>query len=362
MPLMVKLNEIIEWASPVLISPRKMSLTISLSRRFFVFELMRRAVKAIEDDPYLNFISLLKNYKVLGKFLSGTIGEFHRDRDDSYFRNFFIDKGLYGLVKQDIEWLAPQHGHLRVTITKRGLLIYDNYKKNQFNVLLITSHSGTWVPAYAEKKLAMDKAQRYREEDIDSHRLYSRLVLDKAGIWIDNKKSRFACDVNRTHDKSIYRDGQEKWAAQIWKQQLTEKEQDEIRKSHNEFYFTLAQLTDTYRFNIIFDGHTMSDAPERPALSFGTNYIPKFYMPIVKSMKAHLAKLGYSPVAFDTPYYGGHILEWLQKRAPDLFICSMEINKKLYMSPDRSSVIAEKRDKVAQDLAKMFDIQPDDAA
>ena len=28
---MVKLNEIIEWASPVLISPRKMSLTISLS-------------------------------------------------------------------------------------------------------------------------------------------------------------------------------------------------------------------------------------------------------------------------------------------------------------------------------------------
>lgn len=354
---MPKFNDIIEQISPLLIKPTSTSITLSISKRFFLFELMRKAVTVIEDEPYLNFISLLKNYKVLTHFLTGTIREFHRDRNDLYFKNFFLEKELYDLIKADIEWLAKDHGHLRVTITNRGVVIYDNYKKNQFNVLLFTIHSGSWVPKNLKDKMLYTKDMRGMEEDVASHHLYSRLVLEKGGIWIDNKQSRFACDFNRPWDKAIYHDNQEIWAqGQIWKGYPSKKDIKDIQKGYDEFYFTLAQLTDSYRFNIIVDGHTMSDFPDRPSIGIGTKYIPYFYLPIVRSMRKKLMKIGYSPVEFDKPYYGGNILLWLQQKAPDLFACLIEINKKLYMDSKRENVIPEKLEKLSKEITEIFNI------
>ncbi len=355
---MPKLNDIIEWISPLLIKPTSTSITISLSRRFFLFELMRKTVSAIEDEPYLNFISLLKNYKVLGSFITGTVREFHRDRNDMYFRNFFLEKELYELVKADIEWLAKDYGHLKITLTNRGVVIYDNYRKNQFNVLLFTVHSGSWVPKNLRDKMLYTKDTRAMEEDIASHHLYSRLVLEKGGIWIDNKQSRFACDFNRPWDKAIYHDNQEVWAqGQLWKEYPSKKDIKDIQKGYDEFYFTLAQLTDSYRFNIIVDGHTMSDSPDRPAIGLGTKYIPPFYLPIVRSMRRKLMGIGYSPVEFNKPYYGGNILLWLQQKSPDLFACLIEINKNLYMDGQRKNVIPEKLEKLSKEITEIFNIE-----
>ena len=109
-------------------------------------------------------------------------------------------------------------------------------------------------------------------------------------------------------------------------------------EGYHEFYFTLSRLIDTYRFNIIFDGHSMKDAKGRPEISFGTKYIPKFYMPIVRSMQKKLNNLGYNPVSLNVPYSGGYILQWLNSRFPDIFICSMEVNKRLYMVKPASPV------------------------
>lgn len=357
---MRKLKEMFETVSPLLIKPKTTSITVSLSKRFFLFQLMEKTLKVIEDDPYLNFISLLKNYKILGRILTGTVDEFYRDRNKLYFKNFFMERKLYDLVKQDIEWLHEKHGHLRVTMTKRGLLIYDNYKKNQFNIMLLTVHSGTWMPKNVKQKNILTDEQRFLEEDVECHKLYSQLVLQCGGIWIDNKQSRFACDFNREFDRSIYRDKQEAWVDVLWKEQLSNKEEEELKQGHKEFYFTLARLTDSYRFNLIFDGHTMSDAPGRPNISFGTEYIPSFYMPIVKSMQQKLIKLGYAPVLFNTPYTGGYILEWLNQKAPDLFICSMEINKKIYMNKSRTKVHRRKVDRIAEDLVQISNISLED--
>ena len=134
--------------------------------------------------------------------------------------------------------------------------------------------------------------QRHAEEDIDSHKIYSKLVLEKGGIWIDNKQSRFVCDFNRAWGKAVYYNNQEHWAqGKLWKDYPSKKDIRDIQKGYDEFYFTLAQLTESYRFNIIVDGHTMSDSPGRPAIGFGTRYIPSFYTPIVHSMKRKLMKM-----------------------------------------------------------------------
>lgn len=353
----MKLKELFETISPVFIDAKSLSITVGLSRRFFLFTFTKNLISSLEEDPYLNFISLLKSYKILGKFLYGTVSDFYRDRNKIYFKKFFADEQLYNLVKEDIEWLALDYGHLRITIDKKGLIIYDNYRKNKFNVLLFTIHSGSWIPENIRKKMYLTNEQRYLQEDAASNKLYCNLVLKKNGIWIDNKQSRFACDFNRPHHLSVYKDRQEPWIGQIWKESLSESEIKELQESHVTFYLTLRQIIDSYRFNIIFDGHTMTDAKDRSEISFGTQFIPNFYMPIVLSMREKLKKLGYTSVSFNSPYYGGNILRWLKKSAPDLFICSMEINKKLYMNEDHSKVLKAKLQKINDDLENIFNIE-----
>ena len=61
----MKLRDMYETISPLLIETKATSITLGLSRRFFLFSLMGKIIRRIEDDPYLNFISLLKYYKIL---------------------------------------------------------------------------------------------------------------------------------------------------------------------------------------------------------------------------------------------------------------------------------------------------------
>ena len=353
-----RIKSLFEQISPILIDPKPTSITVSLSKRFLLFKLMQKVVKKIEDDPYLNFISLLKNYKVLGKFLHGTIHELHRDRNKSYFRRFFMEPELYKLVKADLEWVYEKNKDVRLTITKRGVLIYDNYKTNQFNVLLLTIHAGTWMPKDVGKKQLLTPEQRFVDEDVDTNRIYSDLVLTKGGIWIDKKMSRFACDYNRSPERAIYFDKSEQWLDILWKEKLSDAQRKRIIEGYTEFYFTLSNLVDSYRFNIIFDGHSMRSEEGRPDISFGTTFIPKFYMPIVMSMKNNLKKAGYQ-VVLNQPYQGGYILQWLQESFPDVFICAMEVNKKLYMTKNHQKSIKSKVNKLAEDIARIFDIEID---
>ena len=365
-PKKFKLREIFAKLSPILINPSPTSITIGLSKRFLIFQMLGKLTKRIEDDPYLNFISVLKNYKVLGKILDGTLYELHRDRNKLYFKNFFIDRDLYETVKQDIEWvyhkcekskgLSDKKKKIKLTITKRGVIVYDNYKKNNFNLLLMTIHSGTWVPKNIQKKMKIMPEDRYLEEDIYTNRLYSRLVLEKGGIWIDNKQSRFACDFNRTLSRAIYQDGSEMWIDNLWVEKLDEGEIKQLHDSYHQFYFTLANLVDTYHFNIIFDGHSMKDGKGRANISFGVKPTPKFYMPVVLFMRKKLKQLGYENVELNQPYTGSYIIRWLKSKFPQVFIFSAEINKKLYMSEDRKKVIKYKAEKLAKDITQIFDI------
>lgn len=352
---MDKIRQYIESLTPVLFTAKGSSVNIGISKRFFLFKLMNRIVSIIEEDPHLNFIALLKSYKVLGKFLNGTLHEFHRDRNKLYFKNFFYDRSLYEIVKADLEYFYPKYKDIQMTITKRGIIVYDNYKKNSFNILLLTSHAGTWVPEGIQKKLSLTKDKRYTEEDVETHKIYGKLVLDKGGIWVDNKQSRFAIDVNRSLRRAIYADYSEKWIDVVWKEELNERERDSLYASYREFYFTLIRLLESFEFNIIFDGHSMADDKKRPSISFGTKFIPKFYMPIVKSIQQKMIRMGYNPVKLNTPYSGGNILRWMSQRFPNKFIFSMEINKKLYMNKKRNRFYQKRIDKLAEDMKKVFE-------
>jgi N-formylglutamate amidohydrolase len=345
---------------PIMVDSNERSLNIGLSKRFFLFKMMNKTINLIEDNNFLNFVSLLKNYKILGRFLYDTIDHFYNDRNKLYFKKFFLDLEMYMMVKNDIEEIYPHYKGIKMTITKRGIIIYDNYKPNSFNTLLFTIHGGTWVDKHVEKKIMIDRQLRYTEEDIATDKIYRKLVLEKGGIWIDNKQSRFVCDLNRSADTAIYKENSEAWLNKIWQEPLSQPEIKEIRKFYVEFYFTLSKIIETYNFNIIFDGHSMKNLSGRPMLSFGTKHIPSFYLPIVRSMQRKLISLGYESVKLNNPFKGGHILRWLSKRYPNVFIFSMEVNKKLYMNKKADRIFKSRLNKLVDDLVKIFDIEVED--
>ncbi|MBT5423908.1 N-formylglutamate amidohydrolase [archaeon] len=350
-----KWTDLFEKISPLIIDPKTSSITIGLSKRFFLFEFLKKITKKIEDDPYLNFISILKYYKVLGNLLHGSIYELHRDRNKGYFKDFFIDLDLYNIVKSDIERVYEINKTLNMTITKKGVIIYDNYKHNQFNMLLLTTHSGTWMPKNIKEKQHISNQTRYLEEDIATDKIYSNMVLKKAGIWIDNKMSRFICDYNRGPNKAIYSKNSESWIKDLWKTELSKKEKDWVMKGYNEFYFILDQLIETHKFNIIFDGHSMRDGKGRPDISFGVKFVPNFYMPIVSHFKKKFAKmLCFCSVEFNAPYSGGYILQRFHNKYPNVFTCSLEINKKMYMSKNRKLVNEQKMNELSDKVFNIF--------
>jgi len=349
-------KDIFEKLSPVLIDADWGSIKVELSKRFLLFELLRELTRKIEDDPYLNFISILKYYKVLGNYLHGDIRELHRDKDKPYFRDFFHDPELYKIVSEDLDWAISVNSKLNLTITKSGVIVYDNYRKNKFNAFLLTVHSGSWMPKSIKAKQALSAEERKLEEDVATHKLYVNLVLKKSGIWIDNKMSRYACDYNRPRKRSIYTDHGERWLRFVWKEKLTKEENRWLMACYDEFYFTLAKLVETYRFNIIFDGHSMSDDEGRPDISFGTVHIPRFYLPIVIAMKQKLESQGYYSVDVNAPYGGGHILNWMGKRFPNTFTFSMEVNKRLYMDASRKRVSEKRLFEVSNSLLSIFNL------
>jgi len=355
-----KWREIFETISPVLINPTSTSITVGLSKRFLLFKLLNQISGKIEEDPHMNFVSLLKYYKILGRFLEGTIHEFYRDRNKMYFKDFFVYREVYKKVKEDLEYVYKINGDMNVTITKEGIVIYDNYKKNKFNILLLTAHAGTFVPPEIQKKMNLSVEERWKEEDIDSDRLYCKLVLKQGGIWVDVKYSRFYCDLNRNLSRCIYDIDPHNIKKNLWKEPLTKKEIKVIHEYYSMFYSALSRLLESHRFNIIFDAHTMKDLPNRPNISFGTQYIPKFYLPIVKSMRSKMRSMGYEGVAVNKPYGGGFILKWLSTIYQDRFTFSMEINKKLYMTKDRVKVKEKKREKISEDLVHIIDIMEEE--
>ncbi|MGM5484553.1 MAG: N-formylglutamate amidohydrolase [Nanobdellota archaeon] len=355
-----KIPYLFERISPILIKPKSSSITISLSRRFLLFKLINEITNKIENDPHLNFISLLKYYKVLGKFLEGTIYEFHRDRNKAYFRNFFIHKDVYKKVKGNIEYAYSINKEARMTITKEGITIYNNYRKNKFNILLLTIHAGTFVPPKIQKKMNMTKQERYKEEDVFTDRIYCKLVLEQGGIWINNTMSRFYCDLNRNMSRCIYGKEDHNVSGNIWEKELRKSEIEEIHNFYGQFYSMLTRLLETHSFNIIFDAHSMKDSEGRPNISFGTHYIPKFYLPIVRSIQAKVRSLGYNKVAINKPYGGGFILKWMSRKYPDRFIFSMEINKALYMTQDRLKEYDKRINQLSDALMNIFDIREEE--
>lgn len=328
----------------------------SLTKYYSLFlEEFQNIQEKIESTPHLNFLSLLQTYKIVIEVLDGTVAYFHRNRNQIWFKHFFPDEELYNLVKEEIKLVNARFPNVKLTITKEGTLIFDNYKKNKFNILALTVHNGHWMPKHIQDLQRITKEQRYYEEDIGTNCIYGPLALIKGGIWINVCQSRFVCDYNRSIERAIYTNNSEKRLKNIWKSPLKASDREYILSRYKNFYFVLNKLIDTHRFNIIFDGHSMVNERNRPPISFGIKYVPKFYLPIVNVMRMTFQQNTKIRIHINKPYSGGQIPRHLSEKFPDVFIFSMEINKSMYMDHKHMKMDYFKARKMQENLIRMFD-------
>ncbi|MCK4589658.1 MAG: N-formylglutamate amidohydrolase [Nanoarchaeota archaeon] len=335
----------------------KIGETISQQKKYYdvVIQDFKKISDKIERNPHLNFLSLLGANKLIGEVLDNSIAYFYRNRNSYWFKKFFADEELYELIKEDIEFYYKKYPKIKLTLTNNGTMVYDNYKPNQFNILLLTVHGGTWIPEYVNELMAISKAIVYCEEDIGVDSIYGPLVLKKGGIWINSKQSRFVCDFNRRPENAIYTNNSEARVKDIWKEDLKPYQKQKIMKSYKRFYELLNTLIETHRFNIVFDGHSMVNEPGRPSLSFGVKFVPQFYGPIVAEMRKTLSRETKRQVDINNPFSGGYILEHLSAQFPDIFVFSMEINKGIYMDSKCLHLKKKPMKDLSKAITKIFD-------
>jgi N-formylglutamate amidohydrolase len=344
---------------PLLVRFSSSGVSINLSKRFILFDLLKGLNEHLEEKPFLNLVSFIRYENIYERFVYGKIKTVYDKLKRNPFKKYFISKHIHSRILSDLNEVMKINDKIDVIIFSTGIIIYDNYQENNFNVLLLTLHGGEDMPDKISKKVVSDHIPRKREEDIHSDKLYRKIVLKQGGVWIDNKISRFFCDLNRDENSCIHQNNSD-MINYLWSEELSSKDEDFIYNFYENFYALLEQIFNFYKFNIVFDGHTMRNAADRPNISFGTHYIPKFYLPVVSGIKKKMHSMGYSDIGINKPYEGGFILNWISQKYPSTFIFSMEINKKLYLYSDRIRPKPNNIEKLSDDLIKIFDIQEEE--
>lgn len=224
-------------------------------------------------------------------------------------------------------------------------------------------HGGHSVRAEVAAVLALDEADRLREEDP-----FTAEWATLAGTHIVALRSRFEVDLNRPRDKAVYLKPETAWGLRVWK---TDPPADMIVRSLAEYdaFYTEAKriFSDMQRrFGcfVVLDLHTYNhrrEGPEGPSadpagnpeVNVGTGTMNRQrWKPVVDRFIADLRGFDFLgrhlDVRENVKFRGGQFSRWIHSTFPES-ACSLAIEfKKFFMDewtggPDRVQVEAIRR-------------------
>jgi len=230
-------------------------------------------------------------------------------------------------------------------------------------LVAVAIHNGHSVRAEVAAALAVNEADRLREEDPFTGE-WARL----AGTNIVVLCSRFQVDVNRPRDKAVYLKPENAWGLRVWK---TEPSADMIARSLAEYDVFYAEAKRIFsdmqqRFGrfVVLDLHTYNhrrEGPEgspadpevNPEVNVGTGTMDRRqWTPVVDRFIADLRRFDFLDKHLDVrenvKFRGGQFSRWIHDTFPES-ACSLAIEfKKFFMDewtgePDRPQVEAIRR-------------------
>ena len=207
-------------------------------------------------------------------------------------------------------------------------------------------HDGHTITSDRLPFLAVDEATRLREEDP-----FTGELAEISDTRVVVHQSRFACDLNRSRDKAIYRNPEDAWGINVWKKNVPEKVFVEGLGFYDEFNRTFFALLDEWieRFGtvVVYDLHTYNhrrDGPDRevaslkenPEVNLGTGTLNRErFGGIVKQFIEDLSSVDYFGRQLDVreniKFTGGDFSRRIHERYPDN-VCVLAIEfKKIFM-------------------------------
>ncbi len=207
-------------------------------------------------------------------------------------------------------------------------------------------HAGHAVrPAVAEL-LALDDAERLREEDP-----WTDELATVAPTWLIGRRSRFEMDLNRPREQAVYAKPEDAWGLTVWRRPPPEAVTAESLANYDLFYATarslIEQLLQRRQRLVVLDLHSYNhcrdgaegraaDAAENPEINVGTGSLDRApWGAVVDRFVADLRAFDFRGRSFDVRenvrFVGGHFPRWIHATFPGR-VCAIAVEfKKTFM-------------------------------
>lgn len=228
----------------------------------------------------------------------------------------------------------------------------------------VALHAGSKVRLGLVEKMAVSKADRYRDEDP-----FTDLFIRNFPIQIIALDSRFEYDLNRDRESCLYKKFKKKWNLLIWNE---EPDNDEKKISCAKFdeFFQLMDMVSEYllqqnRFGFLFDMHSFCYqrfeqkewfVDQKPEINVGTKASNrKLFKPAIKNLIKNFKTLKIGDhqirVAENEIFKGGYLSRRTGKNHYNNILTFALEYKKIFMNEISGELYPE----VLENLIKNFE-------
>ena len=208
-------------------------------------------------------------------------------------------------------------------------------------------HHGHLVSPEAKRWLALDDAERLREEDP-----FTGLLTEIASTRLIGQRSRFEFDLNRQRDKAVYLAPEDAWGLEVWRSSPPRSLVERSLANYDAFYATveavLRQLVAVHGRIVVLDIHSYNhcrdgadcppaDSQANPEVNVGTGTMDRdYWASVVDGFIAALADFNFLGRRLDVreniKFRGGEFSRWIHQTFPRT-VCSIAVEfKKCFMN------------------------------
>lgn len=194
-------------------------------------------------------------------------------------------------------------------------------------------------------KFNLDGATRYYEEDPETHRFLGPLLHT-----VTPNQSRFEMDLNRPPDTTIYSKPSLAWGLKVWKERLSQYEQEFSLEKWYEFHTLMdaavEHAVETFGYAIVFDFHSYNyqrkgptdwRSDGKPVINLGTRHLHlddrgrKIVDGFLDDIRGHTVEGEECLVEENGVFYGGYLNRRLAHLYHEKVITLSVEYKKVYM-------------------------------
>lgn len=225
--------------------------------------------------------------------------------------------------------------------------------------LIATSiHTGHDLRHETAELMVLDEDVRFREEDP-----FTDEIAGQVPARVVVHRSRFEVDLNRDRDGAVYREPDDCWGLDVWRDApLDEAVAERSREEHDAFYTALGErldavaargpfvLYDVHSYNHRRDGEDEPDEPaeDNPEVNVGTGSLDRerwghVVDVFMETLAGESTAGGQIDVRENVKFEGANLAKWVHERYPETGIALALEFKKTYMDewtgePDRERI------------------------